>query len=36
MPDVDGGLIGRCALLADDFSQICKKASMADQFYLVA
>ncbi len=36
MPDVDGGLIGRCSLLADDFSQICKKASMADQLYLVA
>jgi triosephosphate isomerase (TIM) len=36
MPDVDGGLIGRCALQADEFSQICKKASMADQLYLVA
>ena len=26
MPDIDGGLIGRCALNADDFSRICKVA----------
>jgi triosephosphate isomerase len=27
MPDIDGGLIGRCALSVDDFAQICDFAS---------
>jgi triosephosphate isomerase (TIM) len=27
MPDVDGGLIGRCALSAEEFSQICLEAN---------
>jgi len=26
MPDIDGGLIGRSALTADDFSKICEIA----------
>lgn len=29
MPDVDGGLIGRCALDADDFERICRAACKA-------
>jgi len=31
MPDVDGGLIGRCALSADDFSQIVTQAFQYDE-----
>ena len=27
MPDIDGGLIGRCSLNADDFIEICRAAS---------
>ena len=27
MPDIDGGLIGRCSLIAEEFSQICDLAS---------
>lgn len=27
MPDIDGGLIGRCSLDANDFEQICRAAS---------
>lgn len=26
MPDIDGGLIGRCALIAEDFEEICRSA----------
>lgn len=35
MPDVDGGLIGRCSLLSEDFSKICKEASLIGQQCLV-
>jgi triosephosphate isomerase len=35
MPDVDGGLIGRCSLQPDEFSQICGEASKLDQLCLV-
>ena len=28
MPDIDGGLIGRCSLIAEEFSQICRLASL--------
>ena len=29
MPDIDGGLIGRCSLLPDEFSHICNEASIS-------
>ena len=35
MADVDGGLIGRCALSADEFSQICIEASKVNQICLI-
>jgi triosephosphate isomerase len=35
MADVDGGLIGRCALSADDFSQICIEAGKLSQLCLI-
>ena len=35
MADVDGGLIGRCALSADDFSQICVEAGKVSQVCLI-
>ena len=31
MPDIDGGLIGRSALVADDFASICKLANDTNQ-----
>lgn len=31
MPDIDGSLVGRCALEAEDFSQICLIASDSEQ-----
>ena len=34
MADVDGGLIGRCALSADDFSKICIEAGKVSQVCL--
>lgn len=36
MPDVDGGLIGRCSLQADEFSEICCEASLFSQHCLAA
>ncbi|MGB4812670.1 MAG: triose-phosphate isomerase [Methylophilaceae bacterium] len=35
MPDVDGGLVGRCALSADEFSKICIEACKVNQACLV-
>ena len=35
MADVDGGLIGRCALSTDEFSQICIEACKVDQICLI-
>jgi triosephosphate isomerase len=35
MADVDGGLIGRCALSADDFGQICVEAGKVSQVCLI-
>ncbi len=35
MPDVDGSLVGRCALEADDFSRICVIASDTKQCAIV-
>jgi triosephosphate isomerase len=29
MPDIDGGLVGRCSLHADEFVAICRAASEA-------
>ncbi|MGQ0442490.1 MAG: triose-phosphate isomerase [Methylophilaceae bacterium] len=31
MPDIDGGLVGRCSLAAEDFSQICRLACDTSQ-----
>ena len=31
MPDIDGGLIGRCSLEADEFIGICHAASEAQR-----
>jgi triosephosphate isomerase len=31
MPDIDGGLLGRAALVAEDFMEICKTASRCYQ-----
>jgi triosephosphate isomerase len=35
MADVDGGLIGRCALSVDEFSQICIEACQLSQMCLI-
>ena len=31
MPDIDGGLIGRCALLAEEFGEICSVAASIEE-----
>lgn len=30
MPDIDGGLVGRCSLESEDFSKVCRISCQAD------
>jgi triosephosphate isomerase (TIM) len=30
LPDIDGGLVGRCSLESEDFSKICRIACQPD------